>query len=154
MTEKRKELAYEASERDPRTAPFGIFTGGSFVLDSCRVFCWFKTINELSDYLYEDMAVVYDFDEEDKKIYQEKVRHVVEKIREQGLSQELREAFNLLVRDDFVVDWWGNFDELVKSETEFAQDIREGFLDESEKNRPIKDDELDDFIEHLKVCAA
>lgn len=136
----------------PREAPFGIFTGGSFVLDSCRVFCWFHTAAELADYLTEGTVEIYQLDEETAPAYLTKVQPVVTQIRAQGLTEELRTAFNLLVKDIFVIDWWGNFDELVKNETEFAQGISRGFLDEEEA-RPIQDEKLDGFIDYLKTCA-
>jgi len=38
-----------ALESDPRTAPFGVFTSGSFVLDSARVFMWFESVRGAID---------------------------------------------------------------------------------------------------------
>lgn len=49
MTDVNEDWVDDVMDRDPRSAPIGIFTGGSFVLDSARVFCWFQSVDALTD---------------------------------------------------------------------------------------------------------
>jgi hypothetical protein len=153
MTDVHEDWVDDAMERDPRSAPIGIFTGGSFVLDSARVFCWFQSLDGLTDYLTQGMSTVYDFDEEYTAEYLERVQPLLDQIRQHGLTGELLASLNQAVKDDYVIDWWGNFDELVKNETEFAHGITDGFQDEGEQGRPVQDEDMEDFIDYLKTCA-
>ncbi len=147
-------------ERDPRTAPFGIFMGGSFVLDSVRVFAWFESIAEMQTYLMEIFPRCYDIeDQEDLQAYQERVRLVVESLATSKLTDSSRAEFNSLVSDFAVADWWGEFKELTDGNSEFANRLRARlFEDESEGEgedgpSPILSvGQLDDFVEFLKTC--
>ena len=152
MTDMTENLLQDPTERDPRSAPFGIFTGGSFVLDSVRVFCWFQSLDLLADYLLTSMPELYDFDEEYKAEYQQRMAPLVQQMRRDGFTEALREQLNQTVKDVYIIEWWGLFDELVENETEFARGISSGFLDDNEAERPIQPEELDDFVEHLKTC--
>ncbi len=153
MNDVNKDWVDDAMDRDPRTASIGIFTGGSFVLDSVRVFCWFESLDALADYLARYMPTVYDFDEEYTAEYLERVKPLLAQIPRQGLTDELLASLNQAVEDDYVIDWWGSFDELVKNETEFAYCITNGFQDEGEQGRPVQDEDMEDFIDYLKTCA-
>lgn len=152
MTNSKESMADAAMERDPRSAPFGIFTGGSFALDSVRVFCWFDSLDALADYLASSLPLIYDFDDEYTSEYQERIAPLLSQIRKEGFSEGLREQFNQYVKDDYVIDWWGVFDELLENETEFARNISSGFLDEENSTSPIESEQLDEFVEYLQTC--
>jgi hypothetical protein len=49
-------------EPDPRESPFAFLTGGSFVLDSVRVFMWFKTLDDLLEHLRDNEPRAYDLE--------------------------------------------------------------------------------------------
>jgi len=151
MTESILSSTEAALERDPRTAPFGIFTGGSFVLDSARVFMWFDSIPELAEFLLEEQPRVYEYEEEDAATYRAAMTPTVEQLKAEGFSETLRNELNKVAKLAYVVDWWGHFDEIVEAKTEFAQDIVSGFLD-AEAPRAIQPDEMDDFLEYLSTC--
>lgn len=51
--------AERSMERDPRSAPFGFYSGGSFVLDHVRVFSWFESLGEMADFLLEVEPAIY-----------------------------------------------------------------------------------------------
>lgn len=138
--------------RDPRKFHWGIFTGGSFVLDSSRVFMWFESQAELSSHLVHGLPDGYEFDDDYLAEYQKRVMPLAMRVEKEGLSAELLAEVNATIKADMKIDWWGGFGELVKNESDFARKISEGFLDEKEAGRPLLVEELDEFIDYLKTC--
>ena len=147
-----EDLASAAMERDPRGA-IGYLTGGSFALDTSRVFCWFQDLADLITQLREVEPRVHDIEAgEALNTYQAKLDPVLATIRSDGLTEEARVELNNVVKDEFVIDWWGTCDDLATGDSEFAKDARIDFrgLDVDEEV-PLKDEEFDDFIEFLKT---
>lgn len=140
-------------ERDPRKAPWGIFTGSSFVLASSRVFVWFETLEDLSAYLTNGLFEGYNVDEDDVEELCAQLSPLASRVRSEGLNPQLLAAINDVVKAVLSVDWWGNFDELLANGTEFSRRISSGFLDEDDFHKPIQEDEMDEFIDYLKTCA-
>jgi hypothetical protein len=141
----------EAMSRDPRMAPFGFFSGGSFALDHVRVFSWFETLTDLAQFLLEVEPEIYAVDGADLAEYRHKVTPVLQRLKTEGFGPALRDEFNAAIEDVFVIQWWGRFEELASAKTEFATQLVEEFLDE-EIARPLADDELDEFVEYLQTC--
>lgn len=154
MDEKLIALANLSAERDPRLAPYGLYAGGSFALDHVRVFSWFETLGELADFLLEIEPQIYGIEGDELVEYRRRVQPLVQRLKSQGFSPALRDDFNEAVKSDFILDWWGHFDELVAAKTEFAQQLVGWFLNEEEQARPLAADELDDFVEYLKTCGS
>lgn len=142
----------QAMDRDPRQAPWGILTGGSFVMDSVRVFQWFDSLKDLADHVVQHLPEGYDFDEADLAAYRSRVAPLSQRIEDEGLTAALLTELNAAIKDSMVIDWWGPFDELVAGESDFSQRLVGGFLDESEAARAVRADELDEFVEYLKTC--
>lgn len=138
-------------ERDPRQAPWGIFTGGSFVMDSVRVLLWFETQTELAVHILEQFPETYEFDAEAIAAYRSRVEPLVQRVKEHGLTQELLAQVNAAIKDDMVIDWWGHFDELVEAKSEFAQQVVGDFRGDGLPVRAIQSDELDAFVGYLKT---
>lgn len=148
-----QDQAGEAMERDPRTNPYGYLTGGSFVLDSTRVFVWFPSMEELAKQILEVEPRVYDLEPGDGlEDYQARVAPLTAELLKDGFSDELLMRLNESTNDNFAVDWWGIFKDLMIGEGEFEKDTREGFLGESRSHVPITAQEIDGFIEYLKSC--
>lgn len=145
------DAAAEAVERDPRTAPFGLYSGGSFVLDSVRVFQWFESLEALADHLVEGQAAIYEFEQQDVDVYRNAVSPIAERLKATGFNDEILKELNAAVRSTYVVEWWGRFDELLAGKTEFSRGILNGYLDSSE-SQSVPEDEMDDFVEYLKTC--
>ncbi len=139
-------------DRDPRQAPWGLFSGGSFTLDSARVFTWFETPADLADFLVEGLPETYRFDTDDLLSYQAEVTPLAKRIEVEGMTRELLEALNDAMKKAINVEWWGSFDELLANQSEFARQITRDFLDQSDADRPIDGDESDDFVDYLKTC--
>lgn len=146
--------ASQSAERDPRRAPYGFYAGGSFALDHVRVFSWFETLGDLADFLLKIEPQIYGIEGDELVEYRHKVQPLAQRLKFQGFSPALLEEFNHVVKDEFVIDWWGRFDELAAAKTEFAQQLVAWFLDEEEDARPLADDELEDFVEFLKTCGS
>jgi len=117
-------------ERDPREYPFGFFTGSSSALDATRTFSWFESVDDLADFILTVEPLIYGLEEEDLRTYYAEVSPILRTLRTEGFSDPLRERLNQEIRDEFVIDWWGHFDELVAAQSDFAMNIVSGFRDE------------------------
>jgi len=145
-----EDLAAMAIEQDPRGA-IGYLTGSSFSLDTSRVFCWFQDLAGLTTQLREIEPRVYDIEASGAlNIYQAKLDPVLATIRSDGLTEEARVELNNVVKDEFVIDWWGTFDDLATGDSEFAKNARIDFRGQDvDEDDPLKDEELDPFVEFL-----
>jgi hypothetical protein len=150
---KEQGITEVAMSRDPRQFPWGIFTGSSFVLSSSRVFMWFESKAELASFLANDLSDGYGFDDDYNTEFKVKVAPLARRVEHDGLVDALLADINSAIKDDIVIDWWGNFEELKENRTEFARGIANGFIDDGDQCRSIADDELDDFVEYLQTCA-
>lgn len=145
-------LGEAAMTRDPRQAPYGYLSGGTFVLDSTRVFQWFESLDAMGRHLLEVEPRVHDLDDDELPAYQERLRPLIARLNTEGLSDRLRDEINHALSDTLAIEWWGEFDELVAGHSEFARDIRSGFLDD-ESASSIESCDLEAFIEYLQTCA-
>ena len=147
-------LGEAAMERDPRTAPFGFFSGGSFVLDSSRVFSWFVDMDELAAFLLDVEPLIYDLDDPDElAAFKAKVSPLLAELKANGFNEALREKLNAAVDDFMVIDWWGEFSEITAGKTEFSRNLIENFVDDEEgRELMVPADEMDGFVEYLMTC--
>ena len=68
------ELGDAAMDRELRADTVGYFAGGTFVLDSTRIFFWFDTVDDLVDYLIEAEPYIYDLQTPEREAYQTRIR--------------------------------------------------------------------------------
>lgn len=142
------ELGDAAMNRDPREYPYGYFSGGSFVLDSARVFMWFADVQELIKHIADCDPAVHDLDEDESLAFSNHVQRIFKV--DNALSSENLELLNAAASSFLCVDWWGTFDELTRGDSEFARELRAEFR-EDESDSPIDDAEIDDFIELTRL---
>jgi hypothetical protein len=142
----------QAINRDPRQAPWGLLSGGSFVMDSVRVFLWFETLADLANHLIQHLPESYEFEEDDLAAYQARVAPLAIRVKDEGLTPGLLAELNAAIKDNLIIDWWGCFDELVAGETEFARELASGFLGATTSSRALEGAELDGFVDYLKTC--
>lgn len=150
--DKAQEVLEQALELDPRLAAVGMYTGGSFVLDSVRVFCWFKSHEELAFFLREVQPVSYEFDEEDIPGYQEEIQPFLNTLKANGPAESLRTQLNEAVSHTYVIDWWGTFDEMKNGRSELARQLIGYFREDENEVGPIRDEEMDEFLDFLTSC--
>lgn len=147
------EVAGEAMERDPREFPFGYLTGGSFVMDSVRVFVWFRTLDELLAHIRDIEPRVYDLEPGDGlEEYQARIDPLLAQVRKDGLSEPLREAVNAVTSAAFVVDWWGRYEQLRNGDDDLGRELTEEFRDPDTDDYASESEEEDAFIEYLRTC--
>ena len=147
-----EDLAAEAAERDPRECPFGLLTGGSFVLDSVRVFVWFATLEDLLAHLRENEPRAYHLEPgAGLEEFQSELDPVLERVRAEGMTEALREQLNAVVGTEFVVDWWGTYAELREGRGEIPRRVLDDFLGEEREGGALRDDEEEEFVECLKT---
>jgi hypothetical protein len=141
----------EAAERDPRGHPFGFLTGGSFVLDSIRVFVWFKTIEDLLEYLRENEPRAYNLEPgAGREEFHAELDPLLAQVRAEGLTEPLRGKLNEVIGSHFVVDWWGTYADLRSGQGEIPRQVLDGFLGEEREGGMLSDDEEEDeFVEYL-----
>ena len=92
--EKAIQIGDDAMNRDPRKANYGLFSGGSFVLDSIRVFMRFETIQELIYFIKNTEPLIFDLDAEEIKKYEDEITPILEKVLKDGLTSELQNQIN------------------------------------------------------------
>jgi len=141
------EIGDTAMNRDPRKYPFGYFSGGSFVLDSTRVFMWFASKEELIKHIAECDPVIHDLDEAEAVAFTHEVAQIFN--GNVDLSHENLEKLNSIAKSFLCVEWWGTFDELVRGPSELAKDVRLSLRDD-ESDSPVLESEMDDFIELIQ----
>ena len=142
--------AAEAGGRDPRQFPFGVLTGGSFVLDSSRVFLWFETLSDLADHLNETEPRARNLEPSDGlEEYQAEIAPLLARLPLEGLTEALREDLKPIIDDMFVIDWWGTFDDLRKGSGKVAEDVRSMFSGDDDASALPDDADLDEFVEFL-----
>ncbi|RKT44700.1 hypothetical protein [Thiocapsa rosea] len=142
-----------AMERDPREAKLGYFAGGSFVLDSVRVFKWFSSARDLATHLIDVEPVVFEWSDEDVAPIREKLSKILGGLEEGGLTEELRAQVNAVTKGFLAIEWWGGFDDLIEGNTEFAEGIRSDYRDveETDQQDALTSSELGGFVEFLKT---
>ncbi len=146
-------LGDKASQRDPRTAPFGYYGGGSFVMDGLRLFLWFESMADLAQFLVDGEPQIFDIeDPDDLKAHRDKVKPILDVLQRDGFSEATRAAFNAATSDFMVIDWWGQFEELTKGETAFSRDMLENYFDlDEDEVAMLKPDDIDGFVEYLQT---
>lgn len=145
--DKAIELGDVAMNRDPRKYPFGYFSGGSFILDSTRVFMWFASKDDLINHIIQCDPAIHDLDEAEAKAFAHEVAQIF--IGNTELSIENLALLNNFGKSFLCVEWWGTFDELVSGSSEIAKDLRMSFRDD-ESDSPVFESEMDDFIELIQ----
>ena len=147
------EAAAEASERDPRDYPYGYLTGGSFALDTSRVFVWFGSLAEMLQHLESDEPRVYDLEPgAGLEEYQDRVRPVLRRVREEGPSDALLRELEVAIDDAFAVEWWGTYADLREGRGPFGRELVHEFLGEEREGERLKAEDEDEFVEYLKTC--
>jgi hypothetical protein len=146
--------AEEASERDPRTSPWGYHVGSTFVLDSASLFFWFGSQEELLDHLFsvEPLNWGYEMGEE-LEAYQRGVAPLIARARTEGLTADVCESLNTVTKESFAIAWWGTLDDLLSGSGEFERQIRKGFIDGERDDTRIGKDEMNEFVDYLKGCS-
>ena len=143
--------AEAATQRDPRSFPFGFLSGGSFVLDSSRMFSWFESPEALLSHLRDIMPLEYGIEPGPHlTAFQATLASVLDRARREGLTETIRLDLAPIIADFAVVDWWGAFDDLRRGPSETAVFIRSLCLDDNEVDRIPDDDDLDDFVQSIQ----
>lgn len=147
--------AETAMDRDPRYFRIGYLTGGSFVMDSVRVFVWFQTIDDLVEHIVEAEPRLYNLESEDLAALQEKLRESLADVSKEGLDEETRNNVSAIgsSADAFVIDWWGTFDELINGSSAVSADVMDSYTDGGKTSlSDVSESELDEFVDYLKTC--
>ena len=149
------ESAAEAHQRDPRSHPYGYLTGGTDELGSVRVFVWFRTIDELIECLLEVEPRMYAVEpKRGLEAYQERVRPILDRVRQQGLNESLRAEFAPEADGKFVIDWWGTYADLRAGKGVFGCQLLDEFLGEQRRGQLLPAGQDTAFIEFLRPPAA
>ena len=149
--EKAIQIGDDAMNRDPRKANYGLFSGGSCVLDSSRVFMWFETIQELTYFIKNAEPLIFDLDAEDIKKYEDEITPILEKVLKDGLTSELQNQINDISKAFMAIEWWGNFSELVSNKNKFSKNLIEDFFEQIEEEPKSLDEKyIDSFVEFIQ----
>jgi hypothetical protein len=144
-----------AMDRDPRRFPYGYFTGGSSPLDVARVFVWFATPEELLRHILEVEPRVHGLARgRGLEGFQRRIRPLLQRAAEEGLSEALRLELDPGRDGGFVVDWWGSFEDLKSGLGGFARALLDDFFGTKRQSWMLEPGEEGRFIEYLKSCQA
>jgi hypothetical protein len=144
-----------AMDRDPRRFPYGYFTGGSSPLDVARVFVWFATPGELLKHILEVEPRVHGLARgRGLEGFQRRVRPLLQRAAEEGLSEALRLELDPARDGGFVVDWWGSFEDLKSGRGGFARALLDDFFRTKRQSWMLEPGEEGRFIEYLRSCQA
>lgn len=143
--------AAEAHERDPRAYPYGYLTGGSEELESVQVFVWFRTMDELIDSLLDVEPRMYGVEPgRGLEAYQQRVRPVLERLKQQGFDESLRTELAPEGDGKFVVYWWGNYSELREGRGALGGQLVKEFLGTERRKQLLPSGEDTAFIRFLR----
>jgi hypothetical protein len=141
--------------RDPRKYPYGYLTGGSDELQSVRVLVWFRTVDELIDSLLEVEPRMYGVEPgRGLEPFQARVRPILERLKEQGFEESLREELAPAADGKFVVDWWGTYSDLREGRGVLGCQLVDEFLGDERRGQLLPNGADTAFIEFLRIPAA
>lgn len=146
-----QQLAGEAIDRDPRENRFGYFSGGSFVLDSVRVFAWFPSLSSMQHNILEVEPRNYGVEDVSEiQAYQVRLAPILDRLGSEGLTPQLLEAVRAVIGDLYSIEWWGTFDDIASGKDEFAREVLDGFLDD-DAPQSVREEDMNDFVEYLET---
>jgi hypothetical protein len=137
----------EPSSNDPRSHPWCYWGSDPLLF-------WFTTPVEMVRWLAEILGPVYGEDDDDEMRMQQRLSDFGASIgSEEPSPEEFRSRLPAVVPDQFV--WAGTFTELRNAQGEEPAHLVEQFLDarsdgEEVDARPVRDDELDEFVEFVQ----
>jgi hypothetical protein len=148
------EAAEIAMSRDPRYYPVGYLSGAAEGPDRSTMFSWFRSIDDLLDFLHDVEPKIWDLNiGEGVEEYQVALSPLLNTIRYEGLTEELRTALNSALAPTVTVHWWGRFDDLCKGTTAKAREVVADYREAGEFF-PIEKQEHVKFIEFLREYGA
>jgi hypothetical protein len=144
--------ATERHSNDPRSHPW-CYWGSDPWPAGVQMLSWFTTPVEMVRWLAEVLASAYVQDDELTRTQQRLSDFAASIGSEEPSPEELRSRLPAVVPDQFV--WAGTFAELRNAQGEEPADLIQQFLDhrsdgEEGDARPIRDDELDEFVEFIQ----
>jgi hypothetical protein len=148
------EAAEVAMSRDPRHYPIGYLSGAAEGPDRSAMFSWFRSIDDMLDFLHEVEPKIWDLNVgEGVEEYQTALAPLLNSIRYEGLTEELRGALNVALAPTVEVYWWGRFEDLCKGTTSKAQEVVASYR-ECGEFFPVQKQEQVQFIEFLREYGA
>lgn len=146
-----------AHARDPRTAPFGVFTSDPHPF-GIGMFFWYESREALERALLDLHPYVAGADELDERRERwaearGRLQAILERDRE--LSPTGAKAAGKVTFPLFCLDWWGTFDDLCSRHDDWAVSTREHYRSMAESDvlpgTPILSDEIEAFIEEVRA---
>lgn len=154
-TQSALEGAAEAHQRDPRGHPYGYLTGGADELGSVRVFVWFRSIDELIESVLEVEPRMYGVEpKRGLEAFQERVRPILARVKQQGLTESLRAELAPEADGRFVIDWWGTYADLRAGNGIVGCRLLDEFLGEDRAGQLLPAGQDTMFINFLRPPAA
>lgn len=149
-TDLELEQAFEKSfEREPTSYSWGFFayddapvaTGGG-----AGNFSWFDSKDELVEFLKKFPLLAHSSGSADNELF-EKARSCVEKVKPENFEQHNVDELNKIIVGVEQIQWFGQFNDLLSSETEFAAGLRKFFAGSTNK---LPKSQIPEFSEFLR----
>lgn len=144
----------EHQEADPRSNSWGIRTADPHP-SGIGHFFWYESEAALRDSILRGLHAI-DVDPEEWAAHRPVVGNTLNAISliEPATASDLDDA----TRKYFHVEWWGQFEDLCSGSSEIALQVREDYFESEDRvfedehgARPVPPEEVDAFVEHVKV---
>jgi hypothetical protein len=141
--------------RDPRRYPWGYFAADSLAYGGAGMFQWFVDSQELTAFLIEVEPLTLDLTEDETEPVRQDVAKAVRQLVDTSPSGDfdpLLEQLDEAVGRQRNYAWLGRFDDLLRSEGEWAGDLRSTFREADTDGldpSPLAARDEEDFIAFL-----
>lgn len=156
MMDSWERAADEAMDRDPRQAPFGYFSGSYSPIGGAMCFQWFDSVEALLRQLRDVEPCMYGLAPgQELQKYQAALEPLLQRVAQEGLTQELLAELQGFLPADEEVRWWGRFDELLDGRTDFARRLVQRFYsdeDGEDDSEGVDVEHVNEFVECLRTC--
>lgn len=144
------EAANLVNRRDPRRYSVGYSSHDDSEFGA-GVCVWFASTDEMAAFLNEIEPLGYQLAETELAALRSKMAPLLAELGAAGPNEDLRQALNEASVGAWQLDWWGEFRELLEADKGWAVEARQMFRSEDDDLGPIREEELEAFIEYLSA---
>ena len=125
------DLLEQSTNRDPRVSMYGCYSYDDS-LGGVGIFHWFDSVGDMITAMTSYMPDLY----EDESEMSLKLAPIVESLNESEVSSKLMEEINGVTKGVYQIAWWGEFDDLLSTESGWGREFRENFSGMSDRGGP------------------
>lgn len=144
------EQAFEKSfEKDPTSYSWGFFAyddAPGVIGGGVGNFSWFDSKDELVSFLAKFPLLAHSSDSSDTELFV-KAKNFLSSVAPENFDQKVVDELNKMISGVEQIQWFGQLDDLLSGETEFAEGLRKFFSQSSDK---LANNRIPEFAEFLR----